>query len=391
MGMVFPQLFAKPKPRLYVVVDVGSHLIRALIFEERQKGSTPRIVKKLVIKLPATYHKERIFIRLRELLFATIKELGRIPEKIIIAFGPHLVKHALNAWSVSRLSGQKKLTRRDFKSYFRNLFEQNQSKEFSFYAYPQNLLINGYPVDVREVESGGRPLTDARAEVDLSFKSLGLEFSPEVGKILADMKDSLGGMPIEYTPLVLAIKEAVTRVLGVQDVLLVDVGGEETTLIFLRAKEISEVSRFSRGARHFLRKIAGAVSISFEEAEDLKRQYVQGLVPEGKKKELGELLKEEADLWKKMFGEALTPFYKTGPLPAGVMLFGGGAHLPEITDILKDAEWFRKFSHLSAPELKTLNGNALFAGDTCSGFIKGPEDVGLASLMIYATFHEPIF
>jgi len=245
------------KQKLYAVVDVGSHFIRALIFEERKNNPVPKVVKKMVVKLPASYDKERIFSKMRELMFAMVKELERIPEKITVALGPHLVEHSLKVWTIPKISSGKKLTRRDLNLYFSNLFSENRPKELSSLAYPQGLLINDYPVRLEDIESA-KSLTVLSSEVDLSFKVIFLTFSADIGKILSDMKASLGGMPIEFTPLVLALKEALLRSLNIKDAFLVDVGGEETTLIFLHDGEIREVSKFSVGARHFIRGIAAA-------------------------------------------------------------------------------------------------------------------------------------
>lgn len=383
-------LSLRKKQKLYAAVDVGSHFIRALIFEERKNDPVPKVVKKMVIKLPASYDKERIFGKMRELMFAMVKELERIPEKITIALGPHLVEHSLKVWTVPKVNSGKKLTRKDLNLYLSNLFSENRPKELSSLAYPQGLLINDYPVSLRDLESS-KPLTVLSPEVDLSFKVVLLTFSPEIGKILSDMKESLGGMPIEFTPLVLAFKEALSRSLGIKDAFLVDVGGEETTLIFLRGGEIREVSKFPVGARHFIRGIAAAASMSFEEAEDANRQYIQGMLTESKKKELGDFLKKETEVWKRGFLEAMNPFYRVGLLPAKILLFGGGAYLPEIAEALRSPEWFKNFSYHDSPELKILEASALFEGNTLNGFIKGPEDVSLASLIIYSLKHEAIF
>ncbi len=384
-------LTARKKPKLFAVVDIGSHLIRALIFEERVRDSAPRVIKKMVIKLPASYDKERIFNRLRELMFAMVKELERIPEKITVALGPHLVEHSFRVWTVTNLDIYKKITRQELNSYFRNLFEENKGKEFSALAYPLGLLINGYPVNIKDIESRAKSLIVLPARINIGFKVLFLVFTREVGKILSDMKASLGGMPIEFIPLVAATQEALTKTLGIKDGFLVDVGGEETTLIYLKDGEICETVKFSLGARHFLRGITRIAAISFEEAEDVKRQYVQGMLSESKKQELNDFFRKEAELWQKMFLEALDSFYHIGPIPPKILLFGGGAYLPEIAGILRDPSWFKNFSSFDAAELKILEAENLFEGNTCNGFIKGPADVGLASLIAYSTKHEPVF
>jgi len=81
----------KKKFPVFMVIDVGSHAIRALIFELPEGAKKPVIIKKFFLRLQsastadresAGRHTLRISTKLRELLFVALKELGRIPKKI---------------------------------------------------------------------------------------------------------------------------------------------------------------------------------------------------------------------------------------------------------------------------------------------------------------------
>ena len=67
-----------------------------------------------------------------------------------------------------------------------------------------------------------------------------------------------------------------------------------------------------------------------------------------------------------------------------VLLFGGGAYLPEIVSILRGTDWLGGFSYHTVPEVKILEASNFFQGNSLGGFLQGPEDVGLASLVIYS-------
>lgn len=369
-----------------MVVDVGSHAVKALFFDYVRYSSgqsddfpPPKVVKKMFFKLPASGSQTRIVARLREFMFTAVKEFERIPEKIIIAVGPNLAAETLSFWTIRLPGGGRKISRRELGVYFQNLFEENRDPKRASLAYPFGFLVNGYTVTPKVIER-----TNA---AEIGFKTLVLSFPEAVGARVAEMKQSLGGLPIEFVPLAAALKEAVTFSLGLQDAFLVDVGGEETTLLLLKDGEVQQIVSFAVGAHHFLRGLAQISGVSLEEAESKKRQYVQGLASEKVRSQLQEFLRQESEVWKKEFLAKLDYFYHLGPLPPKILLFGGGAHLPEIAAILRGTDWLGSFSYTDTPEVKILDAANFFQGSSLGGFLQGPEDVGLASLIIYSLHH----
>lgn len=370
-----------------MVVDVGSHTIKALLFDpvRRYSGQSgelplPKVVKKMFFKLPVSGSQARIVASLREFVFMAVKEFERIPEKIIIAVGPNLADETLALWSIRPSGGGRKISRRELGVYFQNLFEENRDSSRASLAYPFGFLVNGYAATPEAIERANA--------AEIGFKTLALSFSENVGARLAEMKQSLGGLPIEFVPLAAALKEAVTFSLGLRDAFLVDVGGEETTLILLKDGEVRQIVSFAIGAHHFLRGLAKISGASLEEAESKKRQYIQGLVGEKIRSQLQEFLRQESGVWKKEFLAKLDYFYHLGPLPPKILLLGGGAHLSEISEILRGTDWLGNFSYTDTSDVRILDASNFFQGSSLGGFLQGPEDIGLASLIIYSLHYE---
>lgn len=397
-------LFSKKKPSLRAVIDVGSHSIKAMLFS-KEGSSPPRILKKMVLKLPLVHDEKRVVVKLRELLFTMVRQLERVPEEITVGLGSNITHPAVRVLGIRPPGKVKNISRKDLGSYFQTLLLQNRDQERAVLAYPLNILINGYAVRL-EKDGAWRWLSDGSAAdvkrpgdnllrlpsvEDLSYRTLMLYFSDDVGQALEEMKMSLGGMPITFMPLILAEYHAIGRVLGLHDFLMVDVGGEGTYLGFVKGGELVGVSSFPLGGRHFLRGIAKITSLSFPEAEDVRRQYIQGMVSEAKKNQLREYLRTESQLWSSLYMGAIESFYHLGPLPETILLFGGGANLPEIMSFLRDPAWSKDYTYVSAPALKLLDASEFFEGDTLGGFLRGPEEVGLASLMTYSLHHESLW
>ena len=394
---IFGSLIGR-RPLLDMVVDVGSHAIKALLFESVRETSNvvkkptkrfsdqsgqsftpPKIIKKMFFKLPVAADEDKVINRLREFMFTVVKEFERVPGKILVAVGPNLAEESLRLWTIRPSPPVKNISSRGLNIYFQSLFEAHRDAAQASLAYPCNLLVNGYTVT---------PDILAKLSVqEIGFKTLILSFKNAAGVSLTEMRQSLGGMPIEFIPLAAALKEVFISYLGRSDAFLIDVGGEETSLILIKNSEIMEIASFAVGAHHFLRGIAKLAGISLEEAEDKKRQYIQGLVSEKVRSQMQKFLSEESLLWKKEFLAKLDYFYHLGPLPSEILLFGGGAHLPEIAAILRGNDWLGGFSYTASAEVRVVDAASFFQGSSLGGFLQGPEDVGLASLVTYANFN----
>lgn len=395
MEVMFPSLFSnKAKPAAHVIIDVGSSALKAVIFEILGGSPLPQVLKKIIIrpvKDAALREPGRVIMRLRELVFGMVRELGRVPERILIAFGPHMVEQTLASWRIKPMAWKRggAIVRRDLRTYFENAFLERRNAERAEVAYPIAVLMNGYPVTTSLFQGSGR-IENLASIQEITFHTLILSFPNEIGPALAEMKKSLGGMPIEFIPLAAAVHFAFLKKLSLRDVFGVDVGGEETNIMVIRGGTLTANSSFPLGANHFIRGIAGALGISFEEAMNIKRKYLERMPGDAMAK-LNNFLAEESHLWKLMFLEELERWYHLGPLPEELILFGGGAALSEIGGALRDGDWFKNYSHADMPRLRLLPGNAIFEGNSLEGFLQGPEDVGIASLMVYSMEHVPLF
>lgn len=121
------------------------------------------------------------------------------------------------------------------------------------------------------------------------------------------------------------------------------------------------------------------------------REYAEGAAHLGLPAAVPDACREAAGEWKRMFVRALDAFYATGPLASQVLLTGGGSRLAEIRREAQASDWLGGFSFSRTPSVRVLDGAAFFGGDTLGGNLNGPEDAGLAALMIYSLRHHPLF
>lgn len=393
--MAFLPFLGKHKSPVFMVIDVGTHAIRALVFELPGAGKNPVVIKKYFLRMPhgsladygsAERHALRVSEKLREITFAALKELGRVPKKIWIGIGPHLAPYSLETWNGEFKSRGKTVTKEDLLAEFENLSKKYRDDSTYVMSFPVEAFLNRYPVNLRDFKEITLPTVGGKLVDTLSieFRTIVLRFPKDIGHSFVEIKESLGGMPIEFVPIAAVVLGIVPEVLGLKDVFLVDIGGEETSLMLLRNESLLQFVYFPMGVGHFIKGIARFAGVSLEEAEDVRRQYFERLVDPGKRSRLTEFLAKESEEWKRRFLETRDLFYHIGLLPEDVVLFGGGASLLEIRAILRDPEWIKGFSYAEQPRVKVFDASAIFKGDTIGGHIQGPSDVGLGALVFFA-------
>lgn len=391
-------LFSNRSSRLKLAIDVGTHSIKAVAFETGNGNSVPRPLKKAVIKLPAhMYVKEvlqssrsapplfRIVSRLRELIFALIKELERMPTRIVIGFGTGFGDNQLVTWNYPT-EREKHFFPKDISRILDTVKKKSDDPCCTALISPMKIFANGYPVSPTLLESIPPHLIQ-----ELGFQVLLTRFSKEVGSWLYDMQQGLGGLPIEFVPLPVAYQKAMAILPLPPDALLIDIGGETTALSLFKEKELVSFTSFNYGVHHMVRSIAETMNMQLEPVEDMLFQYAKGIMSGAKKSEFQNRLAPSVAEWKNDFLSALDMFYHIGPLPPDIVVVGGGKEIPELQDVIRDPSWIKNYSAADAPSLKTIDATSFFNGENLGGFLTGAEEIGLASLIRYSFNYEPVF
>jgi hypothetical protein len=390
----------KEKKNLFTGVDIGSDSIKAIVFDAGSGGYSPggagkeeggggdvsvpapKFSKKHIIKIIHSRDQNIVIAKFRELIFSIVKELGRMPERNVVAFGPNFAEHTIVSWSI-RPSGSGGISRRELGAYFGQLLEERRDRNRYVIAYPLSLLANGYPANAE--------MLSRETPAEFTFEVLLLYLSRETGQMLSDFAQIFRGLEIQFVPMAAVYAQGIRRIFKKESFFLVDVGGYETTLTFLHDGVIRQIRSFPLGSSHYVKGIMELTDASPEEAEDIKKQYTEGIVGERTKSRLRDFFTKGSELWKKMFLKELEWFYPLGPIPPDIFLCGGGVHLPEITGILRGRDWLKDTSWVTAPEVRILSGESYFHGNTLKGVLQGPEDAGIASFIVYILSHKPLW
>ena len=376
--------FSRHTAQKYIVINPRSHSIKTAIFEKPTIGIIPTNIQKIITKLTQASRDSQVFRGLHELITSLLKE--KAVKKIVIGIGSNIAETSLQEWKIDSLHLREALTAVRIQEYFQQLFNEHRDENHAFLGYPVSIDINGYAANVNSLKSH-----DASTIKEITLRTVMLKFSDEAGSAFSDLRKAFSGVSIEFIPLQAVGAQALVATCGITDGILVDVGGSNTAMMFVHGKILRQLTSFSLGADRFSHRIIKTRGGKFVEAQDLARQYSQGLMSKEEQANLSHIFSEEAAIWKDAFIHALESFYPVAPLPRDIYIYGGGSYIPEVRSALWTADVLKNFSSFESLNVHIIHAPQIFNNDPLQGLIKGPEDVGLASLMHYSLNHVPLF
>lgn len=352
------------KSGLAVALDVGSQTIKGLVYEVSGTGVILKAHKRVAIRLPPVSTASQIVEGLHNVLAGVIKEFGRIPAKTVAGFGTSLAEYHIEQWDF-KPDTKTRLNRKDLVEYFSRLFEQHAQEYLAMIATPVGIEINGYAISPEALWLNRQHSLFALGGTcrDISFRTLISYFPSEIGTLLVEMKQMLGGVPIEFIPLASAYREVLVNRLKARDALLIDIGATTTMLVMLKGGMLVQTVSFPFGVSHVAQEKLGTKT---------------------------GIEQKDIVLWSQCLRSSLDFLYPFGPLTGETYLGGGGAYFPELRSYVESGEWLKTLSYTATPRVTVLEGKSLLADSAVQGFLQGSEDAGLASVVCYGMHHEVI-
>lgn len=376
--------FSRYTTQRYIVINPRSHSIKTAIFEKPITGIVPINIQKTVTKLTQASRDSHVFGSLHELLTSLLKD--RAIKKVVIGIGSNIAETSLQEWKIDSLHLREPLTAARIQQYFQELFNEHRDGNHAFLGYPVSVDINGYATNINSLGSH-----DASTIKEITLRTVMLRFSDEAGAAFSDLRKMFSGISIEFIPLQAVAAEVLGAACNINDGILVDVGGSNTAMMFIHQKTLKQLASFPLGADRFSHRIIKTRGGKFVEAQDLARQYSQGLMSKEEQEKLSHVFSEEAAVWKNAFINSLEAFYPVAPLPRDIYIYGGGSYIPEVRSALWTSDILKNFSSFESLNIHIIQAPQIFHNDPLQGLITGPEDVGLASLMYYSLNHVPLF
>lgn len=190
---------------------------------------------------------------------------------------------------------------------------------------------------------------------------------------------------------------AVAKSVGADDstefsAIFIDIGGGTSDIAVVNNGGVVGTKMFAIGGRSFTKRIGQSLSVSFEEAEELKLHHSAGKLNKAQEKEVAEALARDVDVWLSGVELSLSEFDELDHLPNRILLCGGGSALPEIKEALLTAGWYKDLPFARKPKIDFVAPADVNRVIDHTGRLTSPQDItpmGLANLALDIVGSEP--
>lgn len=397
----------KNKDELYVALDIGTEVVKALVFRvdrENRRGTVIGVgrarQKTGNMQSGAVSDIRGVIGSAREAIEAAKAKCGvkRI-EKSIIGIAGELVKGTTTTVHYERVNSEIKIGMPELKMIIEKVQEKALERIQKQLAWETGQeidikLINAAIVDVR--------IDGYRVLNPLNFQ--GREVSMSVFNAYAPLTH-LGAIETISDELdldllsIVAEPYAVARSVEVEDMLdfsaiFIDIGGGTTDIAVVRNGGLEGTKMFALGGRAFTKRLAQEYQIKFEAAEQMKIDFSNGQLKPVDMQRIQALFSDDCRVWLAGVELSLIEFAETDFMPAKIFLCGGGSALPGIKQALATGDWSKNLPFSKPPQISFLQPHDITRIVDATGELINPQDItpmGLAHLaLLNALDEEPM-
>ncbi|MFO0780427.1 MAG: cell division FtsA domain-containing protein [Candidatus Gracilibacteria bacterium] len=384
--MPFFRRLPQARGNYYVALDIGTEFVKALLCSaEGTKGRVLGVGRKRQrlgdMQSGAVTDIASVINNCQEAIRDAEKMAGANASKLIMGIAGELVKGATTTISYTRREPDTKIDLAELK----NIVHKVQWKAFDE-VRSQLAFETGYnEIDVKLVNAAivGVYIDGYKVANPLGFQ--GKEVTISIFNAFAPLVHygALQTIAAELDMDLLAITAepyAVSRCMAYEDggnfsAIFVDIGGGTSDIAVVRNGTVEGTKMFTLGGRTFTKRLAQALNISFEEAEEIKLAYSNERLEKQSHKIVREAMKSDCEVWLSGVALTLSEFENVDILPSKILLCGGGSHLPEIKEVLETREWTQKLPFPKKPHITFMQPKMIMNMTDETKQMKDMEDV----------------
>lgn len=140
-----------------------------------------------------------------------------------------------------------------------------------------------------------------------------------------------------------------------QNFILIDVGGDATEMVLVKAGKLVSSEILYMGGKDFTRQIQNDLNLTFKDAESLKKEYSRGHLDHERARTIKKSLEEVVEWW----GEGVAAMLKvlsSRDFPSLIFVAGQSRHLNEIRSSLVSYPWNKNFNFVGFPKVEIMQG-----------------------------------
>lgn len=401
-------LGSKNKKDKFLVLDIGTEAVKALIFKTVLLGKkehnffTPSIDKKIVILGACTEYFERYsvfdgkdfeanvikraiskaiegayqgFILFSKKKKTNIQKQDWKKLPLLVGLPPNILKGRVARYSFRRKNPKEKISKNEQRLILQEVFNEVQKEISQKFTREFGILLEDIQWLVQkiiEIKIDGYSISGIQGYEgkDLEFKILTTFLPKYYSESIKRIFDQLQLKVLK----IVHIAEKLPAIWGDKKIngIFFDIGGETTQIFLVKKGSLQQINEFKDGGKAFSQELSGTLGINEKPARILKERYAKGLLSPGSKKRIKEIFLQEKRAWYENLKLKIKETHPKGVPPLNSFLFGGGSLLPEIKESLKETS-ANNLSDL--PEVKFIYPKNLENIEDPAKILKSPQDI----------------
>ncbi len=376
---------------VYVVVDVGSSMIRAAIVEIRERQVAVLGKAELAQESGAMWggmigNLTTLIGRMDEVISRASQQAGVTSDQMVLGLGGALVSGVTTLAHVNRTDPHSKIDAKELEVILQQVVqsalgdaETDASEQMAVNREDVRLVNSALTSISLDGYALASPVGFSGKEIEIGLFNAYVSSSTLVAmqKMLTDLNVDLAALASEPYALAQALVAGAVKPQQVT-ALLVDVGAGTTSVSLVQHGIVTGSAHFPVAGRAVTAAVAEALSVPVDEAEGLKQEFANGKINETQRHKLQRVVEREMGVWLKAFKLAMISLQAQGQLPETVYITGGGSLLPELSKELERFSWER-LGFAAKPAVERLELDAFGQLMDLSHSLQ-PADTVLASL-----------
>ncbi len=379
------------RERLFTVLDIGTEYVKALVCLAQGKeveilGKGMRRQNQGEMESGAITDIAGVIEHCHSAMREADRMAGVSPTQMVLGVSGELIKGATSTITYKRRDPSSKIHQEELKNIVHKVQWKAFEKVRGDLAYETGFneidvkLVHAAIVDTRiDGYKVSNPIGFQGREVMMSVFNA---FSPIVHfgalqTICAEMDQELLA--------IMAEPYAVGRLLGGTELqgysgLFLDIGGSTTDITIVQDGSVVGTKMFNLGGRAFSKRLAQALNISNEEAEEVKIAFANHQLEHQSHSIVSKALAGDTEIWLSGVYFSLQEFTDIDSLPPTVYLCGGGSLLPLLKEGLENSDWHKKLSFPRKPQIKYLLPKHISHVKDQTQLLNSPQDIAPISL-----------
>lgn len=368
---IISNFFKTKADEAYLGLIVGSHAVKATIFAPPSElEATPKILGHSEQKQGITSMRGRLILDLdasletADLVIEQVKmAAGASPPKTFLGIFGGAISNSGMMVRLTRAQKDTPISEKELGFLLQKIKEKTIPQAVSEIAQSErptlthlDTFLTSYKIDGRAVSSPlGLPGQTFEATLIHTF------IHPEDLKAWQLFAKELGleVLALTNSTLFWLLPLLATHAEGV----LIDVGSDASEVWLFKNGKTYGSQTFALGGRVLTEEIANHLSLSFDQAEELKLKFGSGHLDSERVVQVREIINQGLAVWVTGLEVVLKNFQKKLlPVPSNFLLCGGGARLAEVKSALLAHPWNKTLTLSAFPKIEQLDEETIYQG-----------------------------